>query len=735
MSSGTNCLEVEVDDYCKIDANGDCLEEENIPDGDICTSFGENNKCKRVKEGKNCYFDILSNTCVVEDDNAKATKKCVLDYYRKNCLFMDKTCNDYSDNNCGNLGTKNGIQCTKLSSSGNCQEISIDNYCEIKNDYSCDKKEGQSFDDTKYKCDLINNKCQRREIKCEEKEDPTKCGEVVDKNCKAIHYQSDSSLSCRSVQKDEKCKIENGDCKDETILENYKKCAFTYNPDNIECKPIQKSCQECTSSCSNCQTSNTGYTCSQISENVCKEIFIHQSCQITPNDPDGTCSIKDTNSGKICAYNSDKTICTLVDSHCNYDGNTCSDKTDDNKPPTDKICYLDDIKNECGLRDKECSDLSIDACNDFGNKKCFKYNSKCLEYTIPYQYCEINSSGECKKKADSESNFGANEDCLFSYEISLETAKKVICDKKDKCTGSYTDCFSKSNSPNFYCIGVMSNEHYCRKIIPDDDCQVDPNQECVHKDLTNFDQKRGICAYDNESDKKNCKLRTRKCTDYTVESCGNLQNCVYYPDNQHCIETDDYCTISSGSCTKKADKNEIPYKKCEILNNICAQTDKACSEISVAQCNSTPKRENSQCFHFNDESNCKSIEIDEFCHVDSNGKCTNAKSITQYETCAFNNDKTECKIKQKQCSDYNEPTCGGFTPESKLCFYTGGRCSEIKVDSGCQINENNKCVPKGSGTCTLDNDNKKCSFKSSHSNSRYLSNLKYALLLVLFFIF
>ena len=83
MSSGTNCLEVEVDDYCKIDANGDFLEEENIPDGDICTSFGENNKCKRVKEGKNCYFDILSNTCVVEDDNAKATKKCVLDIIEK----------------------------------------------------------------------------------------------------------------------------------------------------------------------------------------------------------------------------------------------------------------------------------------------------------------------------------------------------------------------------------------------------------------------------------------------------------------------------------------------------------------------------------------------------------------------------------------------------------------------------------------------------------------------------
>lgn len=48
--------------------------------------------------------------------------------------------------------------------------------------------------------------------------------------------------------------------------------------------------------------------------------------QITPTTPDGTCSIKDTKSGNIWEYNSDKSICTLVDSHCNYDGNTCSDR-------------------------------------------------------------------------------------------------------------------------------------------------------------------------------------------------------------------------------------------------------------------------------------------------------------------------------------------------------------------------------------------------------------------------
>ena len=128
------------------------------------------------------------------------------------------------------------------------------------------------------------------------------------------------------------------------------------------------------------------------------------------------------------------------------------DKTDGNIPPTGKICYLDNSKHKCGLRDKECVDFNsnIDACNNFRNKKRFKYNSKCLEYTIPNQNCEINNSGECTKKAGSESNFGANEDCLFYYEISLNTAKKVSCEKKDKCEGSYIDCSSKSNSPNFY---------------------------------------------------------------------------------------------------------------------------------------------------------------------------------------------------------------------------------------------------------------------------------------------
>lgn len=93
----------------KLIHQGIAIEDEIIPDNNICTNFGLSNKCKRVNEGENCYFDVFSHICKVEDSNVENTKKCVFDIYKKNCIFMDKTCSDYSDDTCGNIPTKNGI--------------------------------------------------------------------------------------------------------------------------------------------------------------------------------------------------------------------------------------------------------------------------------------------------------------------------------------------------------------------------------------------------------------------------------------------------------------------------------------------------------------------------------------------------------------------------------------------------------------------------------------------------
>ena len=639
---------------------------------------------------------------------------------------MDKTCIDYSDDTCGNLRTQSGIQCVKFSTSPNCREITIDNYCEIKNDKRCGKKVNQDWNDFKYKCELTGNKCQRRELLCEEQTDSTKCGEI-NQNCRAIkHPSSASSLTCKTVQLDGKCQIVNGECKDGNDVKAYEECRFTDN--YTECKPIKKQCNVCTSSCLNCQTSDTGRTCSQISSTQCKEILIHKSCEVKT---EGTCSIKSQTTGKTCQFNNDKTICALVDSHCIYnsDTNTCNDNTDENnKPPEGNKCFFIKI-NECGLIEKGCSDLQTqETCANINSQKCVWYSNSgsvsCLQYTTD-EYCQVNK-GSCEKKSGTDNSFGENDDCFFSSEVSSGSSI-LKCSKKDKCTGHVTDCSNYSTSST-YCTNVGNN---CKKILLKNNCEVNNLGQCVPKDSSNINERDGICAFDDETQKNVCQLRTRKCEEYTIDTCDGTSNCVFYPSlSPNCIKTDDYCTISEGTCKEKNTPN--PYKKCQLEGNLCAQTEKSCNEIATDNCNNAPRKTYSQCFNFGNGI-CNSIRIDEYCYVDTDGKCKNLlKKLSQYEECAFNSGKTSCTKRDKQCGDFNDDNCGNFTPESKLCFDFGNGCAE--VDNNCQINENNECVAKGSGQCTLDNNKQKCSFRNNNNGSM-LSTLKYALLLVCFFMF
>ena len=140
FDTNSNCVTVEVDDYCKLNSATECVNEANIPSGEVCFNFGQNNKCKRIKVDNNCEIINTFPYCQKKSTNTNTNKKCEFDYYNKYCQELDKICSDYSDENCGNIGTKNGIQCTKLSTEGNCQEIIVDDYCEINNDYQCEKK-------------------------------------------------------------------------------------------------------------------------------------------------------------------------------------------------------------------------------------------------------------------------------------------------------------------------------------------------------------------------------------------------------------------------------------------------------------------------------------------------------------------------------------------------------------------------------------------------------------------
>ena len=101
------------------------------------------------------------------------------------------------------------------------------------------------------------------------------------------------------------------------------------------------------------------------------------------------------------------------------------------------------------------------------------------------------------------------------------------------------------------------------------------------------------------------------------------------------------------------------------------------------------------------------------------------------EICAFNADKSTCKKREKQCSDITDNTCGTYTPLSKLCFKFEefDTCKEVKVDSGCEINDKNECTGKN---CSFDKDKNKCAKKDGSSS---LLKFNSFMILILFFIF
>ena len=96
------CMEVKIDNKCKIDENGLCTYDEGI------------------EEGKFCEFN---------------TDKSI-------CQKRDKKCNEYTDAACGNIPKTNNFQCHKFDS--NCQEVQLDAYCHVDDSNECvEKQEGK----------------------------------------------------------------------------------------------------------------------------------------------------------------------------------------------------------------------------------------------------------------------------------------------------------------------------------------------------------------------------------------------------------------------------------------------------------------------------------------------------------------------------------------------------------------------------------------------------------------
>lgn len=175
---------------------------------------------------------------------------------------------------------------------------------------------------------------------------------------------------------------------------------------------------------------------------------------------------------------------------------------------------------------------------------------------------------------------------------------------------------------------------------------------------------------------------------------------------------------------KNANKNDLTKK--------CMKAEKTCVDYEIANCADFERTKQKQCFNINHRTYCDTVELDGNCYVNEEGKCAALSSVklTVNETCAFNNDKSSCKKREKLCSDITDNAWGTYTPLSKLCvkFDEFATCKEVKVDSGCEIDDN-ECTGEN---CSFDKDKNKCGKKSGNSSSVKFNSL---MILILFFIF
>ena len=673
---GSGCEEVEVDDGCEINSSHQCVAK-SISNKEKCVSNGRN-KCKKVK----------------------------------------KSCSDYSDSNCGGLQITNNNQCIQLNVGDPCTEYHVDIFCQFSTDNShqCTKRESYQSNNNII-CVQDGNYCHRKT-----------CGSQSIDNCNSIEncykVMNQSSTFCSEVDINDKCSIDsNGQCKDK-VEDTTEKCE--YNEDFDKCQPRKRLCEEFTI-CSNFVPPNSNKVCTSI-DSRCKLIDIDSSCKI---GEDGSCQLKTESDNKACLFNTDNTKCQLININtlCKIDNTgICTKK--DLSTNTDKKCEFNEAHTECQFVDKECEDYDNASCESIskGNsKKCSIKNSlNCQEYTVD-QYCTV-TGGSCVVKKDV--TLGATEECLFDK---IEES----CKKKTKICSNYykqEDCQKFEITTTSQC--AFNADGYCKEIRVDEYCNVVYNHgidQCTKRDSASFDEKDGICAYDDEEKRTSCKRRTRKCTEYTKNDCQSIKNCFYY--NSKCYETDNYCVIDSkGDCVEKEGANLSSKEKCskDNINKKCMKIKKTCSDYGSNNCADFERTKELQCFNINHGTYCDTVELDGNCYVNGDGKCVALSSVklTANEICAFNSAKSACKKREKQCSDIIDDTCGDYSPLSKLCFKFDEfeTCKEVKVDSGCEVDDN-ECTGQN---CSFDKDKNKCAKKSSSSKSIKLNSL---IILLSFFIF
>lgn len=138
-----------------------------------------------------------------------------------------------------------------------------------------------------------------------------------------------------------------------------------------------------------------------------------------------------------------------------------------------------------------------------------------------------------------------------------------------------------------------------------------------------------------ESDKKQCiKL-------------GNKNKCLEIEIDQYCKVVDD---STKNYCTNRDINFDTTRYVCEMNTEYtkCSRRNKVCSDQGINNC----EEFNSNCkkIKFSYETvKCGTVTIYPECQINNEGSCVNKNIFEDYKICSFNDDFTECQVKNKDC--------------------------------------------------------------------------------------
>ena len=673
--------------------------------------------------------------------------------YQLNCGTYD----NYP--NCGFHNTNYQLTCHKFST--DCEEVEVDEGCEINSSNQCIKTNSVPADEDcinfyygiypnydhickrvkinadckidnyqcKDKASLTNEKCSFSDDYKNCQKYPKVCSDYSDSSCGNIGIKENTQCfkpqtgNCAEVKIDENCKMKEGsnyECEkrvdfDETLYQ------CVYSPYTKECKKTEIKCKDRTDT-TKCKT----FGCYKIDVNgyrdSCHDAVVDSECTI--ND-DGECTEKENTDTDIkqCAFNQ-----TYYDSYspypigCKVTTKSCSQITKTSKCSSGLTSKDYSCKKVDG--ETNCKEVKIhSSCNVNDEGKCV------VKSGITDKTCKFNSAktkcylydNKCQLDNDDNCSIIPSEDSQGKKTCAFEDTENMYCKIRDKICEDYT---TKNDCEGDTSLGVEntkkcswsypyhSSGKYCKEYGIDAKCTV-TNGNCKNTTIT-----EKVCLFDlngyqcSEKEKKCANYHEDCYTDFPVKDNDETQTsqCFKYADNEYCriITIDKYCKVDDNT------HQCVPRVSFEEKEGICSfdENKSKCSRVP-RKCNKFTKQNTCD-----DATNCNwdtyfgaCFEIDDYCKMDS-GNCKEKDSSNKQagKKCAIDVSKKECKKDDMICEDYDKDKCKEIQypqSENKQCIKYDDKCVEVKLDGNCKVNETYSCVPVDSSKIS---DHEVCDF-------------------------